>query len=129
MNPVERSIKALKRAVCDEKLTEERLIELFLDTRSDEELDILYHLARDYTGETYANAEIFSAMEAQVASITALTIEDLKKLDQIDRSTKGFVDIGQKEAEWLISLGFKRKLWVVEPSKDSCTWLPEGLIS
>jgi hypothetical protein len=83
MNPVERSIKALKRAVGDETLTEERLIELFLDTRRDEELDLLYHLARDYTGE--ANAEIFSAVEALVASFTALTIEDLKKLDQIDR--------------------------------------------
>ena len=29
-----------------------------------------------------------------MAGLTALTIEGLKKLYQIDRSTKGFVDIG-----------------------------------
>jgi hypothetical protein len=79
-NPVELSIKALKKAVGDEKLTEERLIEIFLDTRRDEELDLRYHLDRDYTGEAYANAEIFSAVDAQVASFTALTIEDVNYL-------------------------------------------------
>jgi hypothetical protein len=76
-NPAELSIKALKKAVGDEKLTEERLIEIFLDTRRDEELDLRYHLDRDYTGKAYANAEIFSAVDAQVASFTALTIEDV----------------------------------------------------
>jgi len=56
-----------------------------------------------------------------VAGLTALTIEGLKKLYQIDRSTKGFVDIGPKEAEWLINLSFKRTLWAIEPVEDSCT--------
>jgi hypothetical protein len=51
---------------------------------------------------------------------------ELKKLNQIGRSTKGFVDICQKEAEWLISLGFKRKQWGIEPSEDSGTWLHDG---
>ena len=59
-------------------------------------------------------------VESHVAGLTALTIEGLKKLYQIDRSTKGFVDIGPKEAEWLINLSFKRTLWAIEPVEDSC---------